>query len=75
MNKFKVGDRVVCVDDYQYGITTSEADLTVVRCNGGEIFVRLDGHRSPRHAPKIGSTYWVFSRHFKLAKPRFKGNI
>ena len=76
MNEFKVGDKVVCVDDCQYGITTSEADLTVVRLNGngGEIFVRLDGHRSPRHAAKIGSTYCVFSRHFKLAKPKFKGN-
>lgn len=74
MSTFKVGDRVVCVDDHQYGITTSEADLTVVGCNGNEISVRLDGHRSPGHAAKIGSIYWVFSRHFKLAKPKFKGN-
>lgn len=74
MCEFKIGDRVVCTDDGQYGITTSEADLTVVECRGGEICVRVDAHRSPLHARKVGRAYWVCPQHFKLAKPKFKGN-
>lgn len=74
MNEFKVGDRVVCVDDDAYGITTSLATLTVVSCGRHEIRVRLDGHKSPDHSHRVGDTYWVNPRYFKLAKPKFKGN-
>lgn len=74
MSKFKIGDRVVCIDDEKYGITTSLATLTVVDSGKNEIRVRVDHHRSPFHVHRVGYTYWVNQRHFKLAKPKFKGN-
>lgn len=74
MGKFKVGDRVVCIDDDAYGITTSLATLTVVSCGRHEIKVRLDGHKSPVHSHRVGDEYWVNPRYFKLGKPKFKGN-
>lgn len=74
MSKFKIGDRVVCIDDEEYGITTSEATLTVVCLGKNEIRVRLDGHKSPDHSHRVGYTYLVNPRYFKLAEPKFKGN-
>ena len=74
MNRFKVGDRVVCIDDAAYYITTSLATLTVVGLGRYDIRVRLDGHESPNHSSRVGEEYWVSTRYFKLAKPKFKGN-
>ena len=74
MCEFKAGDRVVCIDDEAYYITTSLATLTVVGFGRDSIRVRLDGHESPDHFPRVGEEYWVSIRHFKLAKPKFKGN-
>jgi len=74
MNRFKVGDRVVCIDDEAYYITTSLATLTVVGLGRYDIRVRLDGHESPNHSSRVGEEYWVSIRYFKLAKSKFKGN-
>ena len=74
MNRFKVGDRVVCTDDAAYSITTSLATLTVVGLGRYDIRVRLDGHESPNHSSRVGEEYWVSIRYFKLAKSKFKGN-
>lgn len=74
MNMFKVGDRVVCIDDAAYYITTSLATLTVVGLGRYVIRVRLDGHKSPNHSSRVGEEYWVSIKYFKLAKSKFKGN-
>lgn len=74
MNRFKVGDRVVCIDDEAYYITTSLATLTVVGLGRYDIKVRLDGHESPDHSHRVGDEYWVNPRYFKPYKSKFKGN-
>lgn len=74
MNRFKVGDMVVCIDDEAYYITTSLATLTVVGLGRYDIRVRLDGHESPDHSHRVGDEYWVNPRYFKPYKSKFKGN-
>lgn len=74
MNMFKVGDRVKCINDEAYYITTSLATLTVVGLGRYDIKVRLDGHESPDHSSLVGEEYWVSIRYFKLDKSKFKGN-
>lgn len=72
---FKVGDLVTGTGSGHYGYTTEDAVMKVLSINGSEINVVVLSHKDPRKQLCVGGCYEVLSRHFRLAKPVFKGNI
>lgn len=72
---FKVGDLVTGTGRGHYGLTTEDAVMKVLSINGREISVVILSHKDPSKQLCVGMRYEVSSKHFKLAKPTFKGNV
>lgn len=72
---FKVGDLVTGISSEHYVDTTEDAVMKVLSTNGHGIHVVVLSHRNPLKQRCVGMRYDVLGKHFKLAKPAFKGNV
>lgn len=71
MTKFKVGDIVTGIRGHMgdYTFTTSEAKMRVTTVSNGGLDLEVEIMNHTRCPYKVGHTYRVESRNFKLCKP------